>query len=129
MSSFPSLTDEPWPVIDTSPPNSLTDHLDRIEAILNSPIEFKPETPQDKLLPLLQGVKSQVDYNEDEVQERVDQVELWCQQLGDACSAAFARDRIGIFLVEVQKWGEWNWQGPNELVEERKGRVKEINAA
>lgn len=76
--------------------------IDEIEAILTSPAEFTSSTSEHQLAPLLGQVKWCED---DELCERIERVESWCSQLGDASRAAYTRETIIKFLGEVGSVG------------------------
>lgn len=118
MAQSVTMLDDSSSAPETSPLNDL---IDQIELILTSPAKFASSTPEDRLAPLLQKLRSFED-----VDDRVVRIERWYNQLGDACRAAFARETITRFLAEVESWPDWIWNSTAPEVEERKVRVEQI---
>jgi len=103
--------------------------IDEIESILNSPAEFTSSTPSTTLLPLLDSLHSSSHEFEGDLQESVANIERWCEQLDDACRAAFARDTITTSLNKIESWPEWDWNTNGETIESRRTRIEEIKLA
>jgi hypothetical protein len=118
MAQSVTTLDDSSSAAETSPLHSL---IDQVELILTSPANFASSTPQDRLAPLVEKLR----WFED-VDDRVIRLERWCNQLGDACRAAYARETITKFLAEVESWGTWNWSSTAPEVQERKVRVEGI---
>jgi len=112
--------------IDTSRHPTL---IDEIESVLSSPAEFTSSTPSTTLLPLLDSLHSSSHELEDDLQERLANVERWCGQLDDACRAAYAREIISTSLNKVESWPEWDWNTNGEEIERRRTRIEEIKLA
>src|SRR5271156_3795686 len=100
--------------------------IDEIESILNCPAGFTSSTPSTTLLPLLDSLHSSSHELPDDLQERVANIGRWCEQLDDACRAAYARETITAFLKDVESWPDWEWNTDREEIENRRTRIEEI---
>jgi hypothetical protein len=98
--------------------------IDQIEVILASPAEFTSSTLETRLSPLLRAI-NECDLDDD-LYDRVIQLERWCNQLQDATRAAFTRETILKCLGEIESWEDWSWDTPVQEIDIKKSQIDGI---